>query len=231
MSERTALAADAEPVGRPSRGWRYVAAVEVALCVVAVVADLAIPTLVILLIAGVSLAYRRRRPASLGFHRLARPRVAVPQILGLAVVWTIVQVALVMPLVERATGERQDMTSFDGLEGNLGMLVVLLVLSWTLAAIGEETAYRGFVLTRTREVIGGSLVGVVIAVGLSSVLFGLAHTEQGMVGVALTTIDAVFFSVLRLRYRSVWAAVLAHGFNNTIGLTAFYLVGPVYGLW
>jgi hypothetical protein len=27
------------------------------------------------------------------------------------------------------------------------------------------------------------------------------------------------------------AAVLAHGFNNTIGLVTFYLIGPIYGPW
>lgn len=61
--------------------------------------------------------------------------------------------------------------------------------------------------------------------------FGLIHTEQGIVGVLVTTIDAVFFSVLRLRQGTVWAAVLAHGFNNTIGLTAYYLAGPFYAPW
>jgi hypothetical protein len=25
--------------------------------------------------------------------------------------------------------------------------------------------------------------------------------------------------------------VLAHGFNNTIGFVAFFLVGPIHGLW
>jgi len=25
--------------------------------------------------------------------------------------------------------------------------------------------------------------------------------------------------------------VLAHGFNNTIGLVAYFCVGPIYGLW
>jgi hypothetical protein len=29
----------------------------------------------------------------------------------------------------------------------------------------------------------------------------------------------------------LWAAVLAHGFNNTIGLVTFFFVGPIYGLW
>ena len=47
----------------------------------------------------------------------------------------------------------------------------------------------------------------------------------------VTTIDACFFTWLRLRYRTLWASVLAHGFNNTIGMTAFFLVGPISGLW
>ena len=25
--------------------------------------------------------------------------------------------------------------------------------------------------------------------------------------------------------------ILAHGFSNTIGLIAFYFVGPIYGFW
>jgi membrane protease YdiL (CAAX protease family) len=49
--------------------------------------------------------------------------------------------------------------------------------------------------------------------------------------VALTTLDAVFFNALRYRYRTLWVSVLAHGFSNTIGLVAFFLVGPIHGLW
>ena len=62
-------------------------------------------------------------------------------------------------------------------------------------------------------------------------LFGLAHTEQGLIGIILTFLDALFFSFLRWRFKNLWAAVLGHGFNNTIGLVSFYLVGPMYGLW
>ena len=51
-----------------------------------------------------------------------------------------------------------------------------------------------------------------------------------VIGVAVTTLDGVFLGWLRLRYGRVWAAVLAHGFSNTIGLVTFFLVGPVYGL-
>jgi hypothetical protein len=29
----------------------------------------------------------------------------------------------------------------------------------------------------------------------------------------------------------VWAAVLVHGSNNTLGFVTFFLVGPIDGLW
>jgi hypothetical protein len=111
------------------------------------------------------------------------------------------------------------------------MLLALLVLSWTLAAFGEELAYRGYLLTRIRDVVGSGRVGTVSAIAVSSLLFGFAHTEQGIVGAAIVTLDAVAFSVLRYRYKTLWASVLAHGFNNTLGFVAFFLVGPVHGLW
>jgi uncharacterized protein len=39
----------------------------------------------------------------------------------------------------------------------------------------------------------------VVAVVLTSSLFGLAHLEQGTIGVVLTTMDAVFFCALKLK--------------------------------
>ena len=34
------------------------------------------------------------------------------------------------------------------------MLLIFLALTWTLAAVGEETVYRGFIPTRIGEVFG-----------------------------------------------------------------------------
>ena len=217
--------------GGPSTAWRIVAGAEVALAAAVILLDLFLPTIVLLVLVGASLLYHRAGPASLGFRAIPRPARMAAQVLALVILWTMLQVGLVMPVLEHLTGQRQDMSPFDGLEGNLPMLVALLALSWTLAALGEETVYRGFLLTRAREVMGTGRAALLLAVGVSSLLFGLAHTEQGLVGVALTALDAVFFSVLRLHYGTLWAAVLAHGFNNTLGLTAFWIVGPIYGLW
>ena len=136
-----------------------------------------------------------------------------------------------MPVAEHLTGHRQDVSQFAAVQGNLNLLLFLLLMSWTLAAFGEEIAYRGYLQTRIRDILPDERSGLVIAVLLSSVVFGLAHSEQGLVGIALTTVDAIFFSVLRYRYRTLWAAILGHGFNNSIGLLAYFVAGPFYGLW
>ena len=173
---------------------------------------------------------RRQGLGSIGLRRAGGP-LLVPTMLAFAALWSLFQLAVTMPVANHVSGRQQDLSAFDGLEGDLGMLLVLLVLSWTLAAFGEELAYRGWLFTRLREAVGGGRAGLVTGVLVSSVLFGIAHTEQGLVGVAVVTLDAIAWSLLRIHYGTVWAPILAHGFNNTLGFITFFLVGPVHGLW
>ena len=221
----------ATSTSRDGRLWRVVTALEVAAAVVAVLADLLIPSLVLLVLAGISLLARRRGPASLGFHRPARPGRLVGLMLAVAAGWTLLHYALLIPVTNHISGERQDVSDFEELQGNLGLLLLMLVLAWTLAAMVEETAFRGYLLTRVRELLGDGRTGLMVAVLACSLLFGLLHTEQGLVGAVLATIDGVLFCVLRLWSGTLWASILCHGFINTIGFVSFYLVGPVYGLW
>lgn len=220
-----------EQLPRRRRAWTAVAAIEVLAAVVAVVFDQTIPTLPLLAVASLGLLPRRASFATLGFHRLANAWRVAGHVLLLTIGWIVLQLALFFPVLEHVTGHKQDVSGFKDLEGNAGRLLVLLALSWTLAALGEEFVFRGWVPARLTDIFGNGTVGVIIAVLGSSVLFALIHTEQGVIGVAATFLDAIFFSVLRLRYRSVWASWMAHGFNNTIGLVAFFLVGPIDGLW
>ena len=60
---------EAHPRRRQGTFWTALAAVEVVLAAVAVVLDLLIPTIVVLALAGLSLALRREGPATLGFRR------------------------------------------------------------------------------------------------------------------------------------------------------------------
>jgi membrane protease YdiL (CAAX protease family) len=81
------------------------------------------------------------------------------------------------------SSKEQDFSTFGALKGNVPRLVLLLALSWMLAAVGEELAYRGYLLTRVRQVLGGGRLTTVVAVCASSFLFGLAHSVQGLIGV------------------------------------------------
>jgi membrane protease YdiL (CAAX protease family) len=213
------------------RFWAFVTAIEVALASVAVALDLLVPTFILLALAGLSLLARRQGFSSLGFHRIAAHAHLASKMLAFAALWSLLQLSVVMPIVNHVSGKEQDLGDFKDLQGNVAMLVGLLVLSWTLAAVGEETAYRGYLQTRMVQLFGSGRVALVAAVVASSVLFGLAHSEQGVVGVIAVAIDAVAFSVLRYRYQTLWASVFAHGFNNTIGFIAFFLVGPIHGFW
>jgi membrane protease YdiL (CAAX protease family) len=205
--------------------------VEVALATAAIVLDLLIPALVICLLAGLSLAVRRRGASSLGFHRPEHPWRLAATVLVLAAGWTAFQFSLVMPVLNHLTGDRQDLSAFDDLEGNVGLFAALLAASWLLGALVEETAVRGYLQTRITDVLGVRGLGIVVAVLLTSALFGVMHAEQGAIGVVLTFLDGLFFSWLRWHHGTLWASVLGHGFNNTIGIVTFFLVGPVYGLW
>jgi membrane protease YdiL (CAAX protease family) len=226
VSTTAAAATAATPERR--RGW---AAVEVAIAAAVILLDLFLPTLVVLGLAALSLLVRHARPRTLGFSRLDRPGRAAGQILLCVVAWTLFQLAVVMPVVTHLAGQEQDLGVFADLEGDLNLLLALLVLTWTLAALGEEAVYRGYVLQRVIDAAGTGRAAIFAGVVVSSLLFGLAHAEQGVVGVLVTMLDAVFFCWLRFRYRSLWASVLGHGLSNSIGLTVFFVVGPVGALW
>jgi uncharacterized protein len=231
MTTATARVTRESPGAARYRAWSFVAGAELVLAGLAVVLDLLIPALVVLLLAGISLAVRRTGPTSLGFHSVQDPWRMAGHVLVVVLGWSLVQLGVVMPVLNHLTGERQDLSAFEDLQGNAGLLVLMLVASWTLAALGEETAFRGYLQSRVTEIAGNGRAGVLAAVLVSSVLFALIHTEQGVVGVVVTFLDALVLSWLRWHHRSLWAAVLGHGFNNTIGLVTFFAVGPVYGLW
>lgn len=233
MTIPTGSRATSDVGGQRSQSSRLrtgIAAAEALAATVAVLLDLLIPSLVLLAMAALSLVVRRQGLGSLGLRRVPAAPLAL-RMLGFAVLWTGVQLGLLMPVANHVSGTHQDLSGFADVEGNLPLLLLFVALSWTLAAFVEELAFRGYLLTRMREALGPERWATVVAVLASSLLFGSVHSEQGAIGVLVVSLDAVAFSAVRLRCRTVWASVLAHGFNNTIGFVALYFVGPVYGLW
>jgi uncharacterized protein len=217
---------------RNGKIWKVISGIELAVATITILLDLWMPTIVILGIIVISLLIRKQRISSMGLRRPDHFLKMVSVVFLLAVAWTVVQFSITVPLLNHLTGATQNLSSFENLKGNFGDLFFLLFLTWTLAAFGEELVYRGYLQRRSFDLFGKGELGKIFAVGISSVLFGLAHSEQGIIGIVITSIDAVFFSAVKLHYKgNLGASILAHGFNNTIGIITFFMVGPLYGLW
>jgi uncharacterized protein len=85
-----------------------------------------------------------------------------------------------------------------------------------------EELERIFVLTRFEEWLGRR--GLVLAVVLSSAMFGYGHLYQG-VGTALSTmVSGVVFAFVYLRRRSALEPITAHAFSDVLAVFAATLL-------
>ena len=73
------------------------------------------------------------------------------------------------------------------------------------AAVGEELAYRGYVI----PVLAG-LVGTPLAAAVSSLVFGVLHVYQGPLGMARTAILGGVLAWGFVASGSLWAPIAAH---------------------
>jgi membrane protease YdiL (CAAX protease family) len=126
-------------------------------------------------------------------------------------------------LLEELLNSPRNLERFSAVEGSIGSLVAVLVLSWTFAAFGEEFTYRIVLMRAVAFALGDSRRAVVLAVMLQAIVFGLAHTYQGAAGIVGSALNGLVFGTVTVVARwSIWPAALAHGANNTIGLLALY---------
>jgi hypothetical protein len=158
---------------------------------------------------------------------LRRPRnwittTAVALVAGVAL--QLISEFVTEPIIERLTGQTPDLSSFRSLVGNLPAALGMLALVWTLAAFGEEMAYRGYVLERAATLGHHSSAAYLVAMVVVSLLFGLGHYYQGVAGMVGSAFSGLFFGVLYLAGgRNLWLPILGHGFSDTIGLVLIYL--------
>ncbi|MEO1042105.1 MAG: type II CAAX endopeptidase family protein [Pseudomonadota bacterium] len=107
----------------------------------------------------------------------------------------------------------------------VAQLLMLLLLSWTSAAIGEEMVFRGFLMTRLAEMFGRSAISWVVALVFSSIIFGALHAYQGINGILVTGLVGFIFGVWYLiGRRNLLPLMIAHGLVDTMSVVALYLV-------
>lgn len=178
----------------------------------------------ILLLGWLSLRARGRGWRSLGLVKPASWRQTLLVAAATAVVLQVLSIFVIEPVVTRISGQPLDLSRFAPLVGNVKLALVGLAVVWTLAAFGEELAYRGFVLNRAADLGQGSARAWAIALVAISVLFGLGHISQGPVGVVDSTVSGLAFGGVYLALgRNLWAPILAHGLTDTAAVLLVFL--------
>ena len=147
--------------------------------------------------------------------------IVIGLIAGLAM--SAMELFVTQPILVRLTGEYPDLELFRPAVGNLGLLLLLVLGSWTIAAFGEELVYRGWVLNRLNDLFGRTKAGAVAALVAMTAIFAVAHGYQGFTGVAENAVAALLLGSLYFATgRNLIAPIVAHGLIDTIDFTLIY---------
>lgn len=206
--------------------------IEIALSIFVIISDFFIPTFILIFLMVLSMIIRKENISTIGLTKPKSWLKLIPTTLGLALFMQFIDAGITMPILYRLTGIRVDYSSFSNLQGNFEQLLFLIAMSWTLAAVGEEIVYRGYLQNQFYKILSPLKNGQCLTIVLSSIMFGLAHREQGLVGVIVTTVNAIFFSLIKNKNNNnIWYSICTHGFYNSVGVIIFYFTGPIYSLW
>jgi len=128
------------------------------------------------------------------------------------------------PAIARLTGKLPDVSLFAPLAGNVHFLLISLAVAWTLAAVGEEFVYRGYLLARIARGLGDTPRVWLGALAVTTILFGVGHRYQGASGMISAGLGGLAFGLLYLATgRNLWVAVIAHGTMDTLGFLLLFL--------
>lgn len=203
---------------------KRIIALEITIIVLIILLNFLLPTLLLLLLGGISLWLRRKKWRDIGLSRQSNWLRIIFLGVAIGIAWTLLDFFILEPFIESITGVPPDLSVFRGLKGNVPSFAIWLTLTWTLAAFGEEIAFRGYFLSRSADLLGENKAGWALSLILTSVCFGLGHLYQGISGF----IDAVIFAgvmglIFLLSARNLWLPIMAHGINDTIAFTALFL--------
>jgi len=155
------------------------------------------------------------------------------QAISLSIIILVVIDIVFTPFLELLFEERVDLSALDGLRGNFVSYIIFIVFMWIVAAFGEEFVYRGLLVNRLGLLLGDKKSSLWIAVIASSLLFGMAHRYQGIMGMISTFTVGLIFGIVFIKSKNkLWLTILTHGVYDVIGITLIYLDRDkeIYGL-
>ena len=130
---------------------------------------------------------------------------------------------IIRPILENLLGQ-QDLSYFDSIRTNPKNFIVLLIQVWLLVAFFEEFVYRGYIMLQLEKLFSRTKKNQMLAVLISSIIFGFAHFYQGAAGIVFSGI--IGFALGMIYYqnsKNLWLCILIHGLVDSTYLTLVYL--------
>jgi membrane protease YdiL (CAAX protease family) len=130
---------------------------------------------------------------------------------------------ILSPLIERYLNTDIDLNAFDSLKGNGKILIIYLLLVWSLIAFGEEFFFRGYLMNRMNDLLSSIKYPWLVSALLSSIVFGLAHSYQGISGMISTGIVGLILAISFYKnQQNLLVNILCHGLYDTYGILMIY---------
>jgi membrane protease YdiL (CAAX protease family) len=181
-------------------------------------------TLYLLVLGWVSLRLRGMRWKDVGFAQPPNWWLTIAVGVSCGIFIEAFELFVSQPLLVRWMGKMPDLSNVTGVQGNLRLTLIFVVLSWALAALGEELVYRGYLMNRVAGVFGSASAAWIISLVVISVVFGCSHIDQGATGMIENIWDGLLLGALYLACgRNLTAAIIAHGVTDTVDVLLIYL--------
>jgi membrane protease YdiL (CAAX protease family) len=168
------------------------------------------------------LRWRGESWAGLGLRRPPKASIAI----AVAVALYLVNMALsawVVPVLAQWIAPIRQPSFLAYIRGNLGGFLTWLAIGWIVGAFIEELLFRGFLLNRIADLLGGTKAALALGVVAQAVLFGALHLYGGGFAFLYATVFALANGVFYLAAgRNLWPLILVHGVWNTVQIWGLY---------
>jgi membrane protease YdiL (CAAX protease family) len=177
----------------------------------------------LVLLGWISLRLRGLRWRAVGLTRFRSWKTTVAMGVALGTVLETFQLLVTQPILAKLVGRQPDLDLFRAVTGNIKTTLLFIALSWTLAALGEELVWRGYLMNRVADVFDPTPAGWIGSLVTVSIAFGLAHGYQGLTGWIEEGLAGLALGVMYLRTgRNLAVPIVAHGVCDTIDMILIF---------
>ena len=175
------------------------------------------------LLGWISLWLRKANWRSVGFARYRNWTITLAIGIAAGVLTETFQLLVTQPLLVWFTGKQPDLHDLRMMTGNIKLALLGFAFTWTLAAFGEEMAWRGYLMNRVAD-LGNRTRTWICSLIAVSIVFGMAHAYQGTTGVIEEGIAGLLLGLIYLGSgRNLAVPIIAHGVADTIDVVLIFL--------